>query len=81
MISCTIPEHHLVKMFINNAHPSLAHHRVMNYLLTYKDIKDKGMSLEQGLIKDGFIRLYKEIPRTKARAMTKLDIGTKTRIQ
>ena len=59
-ISCTIPERHLVKMFINNAHPSLAHHMVMNYLQTYKDIKEKGMGLEQGLIKDGVIRLYKE---------------------
>ena len=47
-------------MFINNAHPSLTHHMVMNYLQTYKDIKEKGMSLEKGLIKDGVIRLYKE---------------------
>lgn len=59
-ISCTIPECHLVKMFISNAHPSLAHHMVMNCLQTYKDIKEKGMSLEKGLIKDGVIRLYKE---------------------
>ena len=33
---------------------------VMNYLQTYKDIKEKGMGLKQGLIKDGVIRLYKE---------------------
>lgn len=59
-ISYTIPKHHLVKMFINNVHPILAHHMVMNCLQTYKDIKEKGMSLEQGLIKDGVIRLYKE---------------------
>ena len=26
----------------------------------YKDIKQKGMGLKQGLIKDGVIRLYKE---------------------
>ena len=47
-------------MFIKNAHPSLAHHMVMNYLQMYKDIKEKGMGLKQGLIKDGVIRLYKE---------------------
>ena len=47
-------------MFINNVHPSLAHHMVMNYLQTYKDIKEKGMGLEQGLIKYGVIKLYKE---------------------
>ena len=58
--SCTIPECHLVKIFINNAHPSLAHHMVMNCLQMYKYIKEKGMGLEQGLIKDGVIRLYKE---------------------
>ena len=33
---------------------------VMNNLQTYKDIKEKGMGLEQGLIMDGVIRLYKE---------------------
>ena len=33
---------------------------VMNYLQTYKDIKEKGMELEQGLIKDVVIKLYKE---------------------
>ncbi len=59
-ISCTILECHLVKMFINNAHPSLTHHMVMNNLQTYKDIKEKAVGLEQGLIKDGVIRIYKE---------------------
>ena len=59
-ISCTLPECHLVKMFIDNAHPSLAHHMIMNYLQIYKDIKEKGMFLEQGLIKDGVIKIYKE---------------------
>ena len=33
---------------------------VMIYLQTYKDIKEKGMGLEQGLIKDGVIKIYKE---------------------
>ena len=47
-------------MFINNAHPIPAHHMVMNYLQTYKDIKEKGMGLKQGLIKDGVIKIYKE---------------------
>ena len=47
-------------MFINNVHPSLAHHMDMNYLQTYKDIKEKGMGLKQWLIKDGVIKLYKE---------------------
>ena len=47
-------------MFIDNAHPSLAHHMTMNYLQTYKDIKEKGMILEQGLIKDGVVKIYKE---------------------
>ena len=47
-------------MFIDNAHPSLAHHMTMNCLQTYKDIKEKGMILEQGLIKDGIIKIYKE---------------------
>lgn len=31
-ISCTIPERHIFKMFISNAHPNLAHHMVMNCL-------------------------------------------------
>ena len=39
-ISCTLPERHLVKMFVD---PSLAHHMTMNCLQTYKDIKEKGM--------------------------------------
>jgi hypothetical protein len=47
-------------MFISNAHPSLAHHMTMNCLKTYKDIKEKGMGLEKGLIKDGIIKIYKE---------------------
>jgi len=38
-IYCTLPERHLVKMLIDNAHPSLAHHMTMNCLKTYKDIK------------------------------------------
>ena len=59
-ISCTLPKCHLVKMFVDNAHPSLAHHMTMNCLQTYKDIKEKGMILEQGLIKDGIIKIYKE---------------------
>ena len=33
---------------------------VMNYLQTYKDIKEKGMGLEKRLIKDGVIKIYKE---------------------
>ena len=32
----------------------------MNCLQTYKDIKEKGMILEQGLIKYGIIKIYKE---------------------
>ena len=59
-ISCNLPERHLVKIFIDNAHPSLAHHMTMNCLQTYKDIKEKGMILEQGLIKDGVVKIYKE---------------------
>lgn len=59
-ISCTIPECHLVKMFIKNAYHILAHHMIMNFLQTYKDIKENGMGLEQGLIKDGVIKIYKE---------------------
>ena len=47
-------------MFVDNAHPSLAHHMTMNCLQTYKDIKQKGMILEQGLIKDGIIKIYKK---------------------
>ena len=47
-------------MFIDSAHPSLAHHMVMNFLETYKDIKEKGIILEQGLIKYGVIKIYKE---------------------
>ena len=47
-------------MFINNAHPRLAHHMVMIFLQKYEDIKENGMGLEQGLIKDGVIKLYKE---------------------
>ena len=42
-------------MFIDNVHPSLAHYMIMNCLQTYKDIKEKGIILEQGLIK-----IYKE---------------------
>ena len=59
-ISCTLPEWHLVKMFIENAHWSLPYHMIMNSLQTYKDNKEKGMILEQGLIKDGVIKIYKE---------------------
>ena len=33
---------------------------IMNFLPTYKDIKEKGMSLEKGLIKDDVITIYKE---------------------
>ena len=44
-------------MFIDNAHPSLAHQMIMNFLQTYKDIKEKGMILDQGLIKDGVIKI------------------------
>ena len=40
-ISCTLPECHLVKMFIDNAHPSLAHHMTMKCLQNYEDIKEK----------------------------------------
>ena len=47
-------------MFIDNAHPSLANHLNMNCLQTYKDIKEKGMILEQGLVKYGVIKIYKE---------------------
>ena len=47
-------------MFIDNAHPSLAYHMTMNYLQTYKDIKEKGMILEQEIFKDGIIKIYKE---------------------
>ena len=47
-------------MFIDSAHPSLAHHMVMNFLETYKDIKEKGIILEQGLMKNGIIKIYKE---------------------
>ena len=47
-------------MFIDNAHPSLAHQMIMNCLQTYKDIKEKGMILEQGLIKYDVIKIYKE---------------------
>ena len=64
-IFCTLPECHLVKMFIDNVHPSLAHHMIMNCLQTYRDIKEKGMILEQGLIKDGFIKIYKESNQEK----------------
>ena len=38
-ISCTLPKCHLVKMFVDNAHPNLAHHMTINCLQTYKDIK------------------------------------------
>ena len=31
-ISCTLPERHLVKMFVDNAHPSLAHHMALKFL-------------------------------------------------
>ena len=47
-------------MFVDNAHQSLTHHMTMNFLQTYKDIKENGMLLEQGLIKDGIIKIYKE---------------------
>ena len=47
-------------MFIDNAHPKLSHYMVMHCLQTYKDIKEKGMGLKQGFIKDGVIILYKE---------------------
>ena len=47
-------------IFINNAHLSLSYHMIMNFLQTYKDIKEKGMILEKGLIKDGVIKIYKE---------------------
>ena len=47
-------------MFVSNAHPSPAHHIVINFLQTYKDIKENGMGLEKGLIKDGVINIYKE---------------------
>ena len=33
---------------------------IMNYLQTYKEIKENGMILKQGLIKDGVIKIYKE---------------------
>ena len=59
-ISCTLLECHLVKIFFDNAHPSLAHHMIMNFLQNYKDIKVKGMILEKGLIKYGVIKIYKE---------------------
>lgn len=51
-ISCTIIECHFVKMFINNAYPSPSHPMTMNQLQTYKDIKEKGMVLKKGPIKD-----------------------------
>ena len=47
-------------MFIDNKHPRLSHHTVMNYLQTYKEIKEKHMGLEQGIINNGIIEIYKE---------------------
>lgn len=58
-------------MFIDNAHPSLAHHMVMNYLRTYKDIKEKGMILEQRLIKDGVVKIYKDSNQDRSQSNDK----------
>ncbi|MDF3686227.1 hypothetical protein [Enterobacter hormaechei] len=58
-------------MFIDNAHPSLAHHMTMNCLQTYKDIKEKGMILEQGLIKDGVVKIYKEANQNQSHSNDK----------
>ena len=58
-------------MFINNAQPNLSHHMTMNCLQTYKDINDKGIILEQGLMKDGFINLYKENTHDKTQSNDK----------
>lgn len=58
-------------MFIDNSHPILAHHMTMNYLQTYKDIKEKGMILEQGLIKDGVVKIYKEANQNQSHSNDK----------
>lgn len=59
------------EIFIDNAHPSLAHHMSMNFLQTYKDIKEKGMILEQGLIKDGVVKIYKEANQNQSHSNDK----------
>ena len=54
-----LPKCPLVKIFITNMHPKLMHHMVMNFLQTYKDIKEKAMGFDQELTNDIIIKIYK----------------------
>ena len=51
-------------MFIDNVHPKLYHYMIMNLLQAYKDIKEKGMGLEWGIINDGVIKSTKKTLKT-----------------
>lgn len=59
-LPCIVPNTQLVPIFINNLHPKLAYHICLNCAATFKDMMTKGPSVEQALIDEGIIKLYKE---------------------
>ena len=51
----------------------------MNYLQSYKDIKEKGMILEKRLIKDGIIKIYKETNQDRTHSNDKSQYQNKNK--
>lgn len=58
-VPCIVLDTQLVPIFISNLHPKLAYHIHLNYAATFKDIMTKEPLVEQILIEEGIIKLYK----------------------
>lgn len=59
-LPCTVSDTQLVLVFIYNLHPKMVYHIWLNYASAFKDVMSKGPLVEQDLIDEGIIKLYKE---------------------
>lgn len=59
-LPCIMLDTQLVHIFINNIYLKLGYHIRLNCASTFKDIMSKGPLVEQALMDEGVIKIYKE---------------------